>query len=170
MYICYIEKAYLSPVNHQDFCAMYSNVVVALENYPSMTQQSWRADEMGTHMTLLLWCNMALFSVYRENKQLRVICGGEKSPQRGSSCTREGKEENFSQEISISVEKVTLAGIFRMGSGQRVWNFYLQYPPAYLGPTESQKQFWGNLKLHIPFFRLFAEHLLSCLSYFQMKF
>lgn len=57
---------------------MSSNTVVALENYPDVTQQSWRADGMGTHTTLLLWCNVAPFAVCRENKQLRVICGEKK--------------------------------------------------------------------------------------------
>lgn len=92
--LCYAETAYLFPINQQDFCAVSSHVVVALENYPGMTQQSWRADEMGTHTTLLLWCNMALVSVYRENKQLSVICGGEKSPQRGTSCTKKEVQDS----------------------------------------------------------------------------
>jgi len=70
---------------------MSSNAVVALENYPGVSQQSWRADEMGTHMTLLLWCNMALFTVHRENKQLRVICGEKSSPGRGTNCTKKRK-------------------------------------------------------------------------------
>lgn len=73
-----MEKCTLFPINHQDFCEMSSNSVVALESYPGMTQKSWRVDEMGIHMTLLLWCNMALFTVCRENKQLRVICGEKK--------------------------------------------------------------------------------------------
>lgn len=52
---------------------------------------------MGTHMTLLLWCNMALFSVYRENKQLRLICGGEKKAHREEQAAlEEGKVEEFS--------------------------------------------------------------------------
>lgn len=80
-----MEKGYLLPINHQDFCEMSSNAVVALENYPGVTQQSWSADEMGTHMTLVLWCNMALFTVCRENKQLRVICEEKKSPGRGTN-------------------------------------------------------------------------------------
>lgn len=73
-----MEKCTLFPINHQDFCEMSSNSVVALESYPGMTQKSWRVDEMRIHMTLLLWCNMALFTVCRENKQLRVICGEKK--------------------------------------------------------------------------------------------
>lgn len=66
------------PINHQDFCEMSSSAVAPLENYQGMTQQPWRADEMGAHMTLLLWCSTALFTVCRENKQLGVICGGKK--------------------------------------------------------------------------------------------
>lgn len=58
---------------------------------------------MGTHTTLLLWCNMALFSVYRENKQLRVICGGGKKAHREEQAAlEEGKVEKFSEEIRIS--------------------------------------------------------------------
>lgn len=83
----HMAKCTLFPINHEDFCEMSSNFVVALESYPGMTQKSWRVDEMGIHMTLLLWCNMALFTVCRENKQLRVICGEKNSPGRGISCT-----------------------------------------------------------------------------------
>lgn len=99
---------------------MSSNFVVALESYPGMTQKSWRVDEMGIHMTLLLWCNMALFTVCRENKQLRVICGEKNSPGRGISCTggKKKKVEQSLQEISISVELFRHAGRFRMRSAQ----------------------------------------------------
>lgn len=94
------------PINHQDFCEVSSNAEVTLENYPGVTQQSWRADEMRTHMTLLLWCNMALFTFCRENKQLRVICRENKSknksknknknsPGRRINCTNKRKSGRF---------------------------------------------------------------------------
>lgn len=95
----YMEKCTLFPKNHQDFSEMSSNFVVALENYPGMTQKSWRVDEMGIHMTLLLWCNMALFTLCRENKQLRVICGektiqGEEYAAQGEKKKEERKKWN----------------------------------------------------------------------------
>lgn len=97
---------------------MSSNSVVALESYPGMTQKSWRVDEMGIHMTLLLWCNMALFTVCRENKQLRVICGEKKQSRERNKLHQkkkrgggvEKKVEQSLEETSISVELFSRAG------------------------------------------------------------
>lgn len=107
-----MEKCTLFPKNHQDFSEMSSNFVVALENYPGMTQKSWRVDEMGIHMTLLLWCNMALFTLCRENKQLRVICG-EKTIQGEEYAAQGKKKKRGKKKVERSARNQHLCGTIR---------------------------------------------------------
>lgn len=143
--LCYTEKGYVFPINHQDFCEMSSNAVVALENYPGMTQQSRRADEMGTHMTLLLWCNMALSTVCRENKQLRVICGEKTSPGRGINCTKKRKSRRFFTGNQDLCGNIQSCWYIQDGVCPEQWYCTFWLPPGYFWPTEFQKYFQRKL-------------------------